>query len=221
MVFGWVKRLFQKSDSLTHPTHSPELTHSPDSLTQETHSLTQFPGDKNINLQKDALELGLAAGYAGRSLKSIETSLERLESLIITKDWASQELLPLIKSIDQNEQKRFETIVSILNSIDKVAQKSPINIKHDLMEIGSQLESHGNLTNRMIRLINAIKEAKEIDYTTLAEKLNLSEDGLRSLVSVVCRKTNEIQKFRKGEEIWLKYVSQGELTHSLTKENEI
>ena len=218
MVFNWFKRLFQKSDSLdslTRITHSNELTHS-------THSLAN---KEDITLQKDALELGLAAGYAGRSLKVIETSLERLESIVISKDWANQELLPLIRSIDINEQRRFESLVSIINSIGKVAERSPTNLRQELLTISKQLEEHGNLTKRMVRLISAVKETGEISYTDLANKLNMTEDGLRSLVSIVCRKTNELQRLKKDEKTWVKYTSSpsesSESTHSLAPKTEI
>lgn len=216
MVFEWFRRIFKKSDSLdslTQITHSDELTHS-------THSLTN---KEDINLQKDALELGLAAGYAGRSLKAIETSLERLESIIISKDWANQELIPLIRSIDANEQRRFESLVSIINSIGKVAEKSPAGLRQELLTISNQLEEHGNLTKRMVRLINVVKESGEISYTDLSNKLDMTEDGLRSLVSIVCRKTNELQRFKKDEKTWVKYVpnlgESSESTHSLASEN--
>jgi iron-sulfur cluster repair protein YtfE (RIC family) len=220
MVFGWFKRFTKKSDSLdsldslTQMTHSNELTHS-------THSLDKR---EDINLQKDALELGLAAGYAGRSLKSIENTLERLESIVISKDWANQEIIPLIKSIDANEQRRFTSLVSIINSIGKVAEKSPSGLRKELLNISEQLEEHGNLTKRMVRLINVVKEVGEINYTDLANKMDMTEDGLRSLVSLVCRKTNELQRFRRGDKTWVKYASNtaelSELTHSLDSESD-
>ncbi|MBI2547011.1 MAG: hypothetical protein HYW23_01035 [Candidatus Aenigmarchaeota archaeon] len=96
MVFDWLKRLIQNQ-----------------SINQSDESINQSISD--IRLQKDSLELGMAAGYAGHSLKSLESAMERLESSVITKQWAEAYLLPFLKSIDDNEQRRFETLLSLLN----------------------------------------------------------------------------------------------------------
>ncbi|MFQ6120579.1 MAG: hypothetical protein ACE5KE_11945, partial [Methanosarcinales archaeon] len=40
-----------------------------------------------LEVQKDSLQLGIAAGYTGRSLKGIESSLNRIEAQMPTKDW--------------------------------------------------------------------------------------------------------------------------------------
>ena len=78
------------------------------SITQsEVEVIEPASNTEYIRIQKDALELGLAAGYAGRSLHNIESTLERMESLMVTKDWMTGKLDEITNSHESNEQKRF------------------------------------------------------------------------------------------------------------------
>lgn len=210
MVFDWFKQLFKKKSL-----NQSEITQSIESLNQSQPSNTD-----DIRLQKDALELGLAAGYAGRSLRSIESSLERMESAVVTKDWLTEKFANIIESHESNEQKRFEIIISILNSLHNITEKAPFEIKPELRLITQHIETQGKLAPRMVKLIQTVKEAGEVSYKDLAPRLGISEDCLRGLVSIILRKSNEIEKFEKDRRGWLRYVSSSQkigesLTHSL------
>jgi hypothetical protein len=215
----WVNDLFSKilrkksiDESITQSIRNQSITPIINQSLNQS-EINQSPAiepEKDIRLQKDALELGLAAGYAGRSLHSIESSLERLESVVATKDWLSERFNDLMAAHETNEQKRFETIVSILSSLYKITEKAPLEIKPELKQITRTIEAQtkGNLTPRMMRLIQAVKQEGEISYRDLAPKLFISEDCLRGLVSIVLRKSNDIEKFEKEGKGWLRQVSQ-------------
>lgn len=183
MVFDWLKRLIQNQ-----------------SINQSDESINQSISD--IRLQKDSLELGMAAGYAGHSLKSLESAMERLESSVITKQWAEAYLLPFLKSIDDNEQRRFETLLSLLNYLKGTSVKAPKNIQLELQkpiqDIETQIAQSPKLTPQTQKLFFILKEVGEISYSDLYKRMGMeSEDGLRGFLSVVDQKTGMIERFEK------------------------
>ena len=203
MVFDWFKRLIQKK----------LINQSDESINQSliNQSITQSGVEADIRLQKDALELGLAAGYAGHSLKSIEGSLERLESMTLTKQWAEAYLLPLLKSIDDNEQKRFETLLSVLNHLRDASYKMPrdvqLALEKPIHEIEKEVSKSPKLTPQTQKLFSILKEVGEISYSDLYKRMGMeSEDGLRGFISVVNKKfPDKIDRFEKeGRKKWVR-----------------
>jgi len=198
MVLEWFKRLIKrKSINQSYQSITESINQSP--INQ---SITQLGINEDIRLQKDALELGLAAGYAGHSLKSIETSLERLESMTLTKQWAETYLLPLLKSIDDKEQKRFEALLSVLNHLRDASYKLPRDMQRALekpiLDIEKEVLKSPKLTPQTQKLFSILKEVGEISYSDLYRRMGMeSEDGLRGFVSVVDQKTGMIERFEK------------------------
>jgi hypothetical protein len=165
-----------------------------------------------VELQKDSLQLGIAAGYTGRALREIESSLVRIESQIVTKDWFSNqflvkttELLDLLKKHDENEEARFEIIQNSLLSLQKTAETAPEPVKTQLFEHIKTIEGQLPLTRKMQQLVLVIKESREISYSDLATKLGISESALRGLLSTTVRRTNDLERFEKLGKGWVRY----------------
>lgn len=181
-------------------------------LSEPSYEIQQL--SRPVELQKDSLQLGIAAGYTGRSLRDIESSLSRIETNIVTKDWFSSqfedrtpELIALLNEHDQNEQKRFEALQSALDSLRGIAEKAPEPIKTDLFREITTIEAHLPLTPKMNELFEILKQAKEMSYDELAKRLNLKEiSGLRGLLANMTKRTNEIERFEKESKGWVRYT---------------
>ena len=166
----------------------------------------------SIELQKDSLQLGLAAGYTGRSLRGIESSLIRIESQIPSKDWflaifegRIQELINLFRIHDENEHKRFESMQSILISLQRSAEKAPEPLKSELMYHVRAIESQLPLTPKMKELLEFVRQAGEISYDELHIKLNITVPALRGLLANMTKRTSQIERFEKDGKGWVKY----------------
>jgi len=178
-----------------------------------------------IELEKDSLQLGMAAGYTGRSLKAIESSLVRIESQMTTKDWfdiqfgqSLKELVKVLKQHEDKEQLRFEAIQDSLNSLRALAKLTPQPIRTKLYEQIQDLESQLPITQRMREIVEITSQAGEISYEDLAKKLNLGTSGLRGLLSVMVKRTNEIKRFEKDGKGWLRFTGSTDLNRSQSAE---
>lgn len=178
-----------------------------------------------IELEKDSLQLGMAAGYTGRSLKAIESSLVRIESQMTTKDWFDlqfgqniKELIDVLRQHEDKEQLRFEAIQNSLNSLRALAKLTPQPIKTQLYEQIQDLESQLPLTQRMREIIEITKQAREISYEDLAKKLNLGISGLRGLLSIMVKRTNDVKRFEKDGKGWLRFTGSTDLNRSQSAE---
>jgi archaellum component FlaC len=189
---------------------------SPQSLieSQINQSIIKSPEESSIELEKDSLQLGIAAGYTGKFIKEIESSLNRIESQMVSKDWFAfqfedhtPELIDVMKQHEENDQKRFEAIQNLLNSLQKTAERAPEPIKTDLFRQIQTIESQLPLTPKMLDLLNVVREFKEISYNDLADKLNITQNALRGLLSLTVRRTNKIERFEKDGKGWIRFVS--------------
>lgn len=167
----------------------------------------------SIELQKDSLQLGIAAGYTGRTIKEIESSLNRIETQMVTRDWFSSQfqdktpdLVNLLIQHEQNEQKRFETIQNLLGFMHKTAETVPEPLRTELFTQIRTIEKQIPLTPKMNQLIEIAKISKEISYSDLANKLNIGEDALRGLLSNTIKRTNIIERFEKLNKGWIRYI---------------
>jgi len=165
-----------------------------------------------IEVQKDSLQLGVAAGYAGRSLKGIESSLNRIETQMPTKEWfisqfedKTPELVDIFKKHEENEQKRFKAIQNILNSLRKTAEKVPEPVKTELVRRIKTIEDQLPLTPKMNKLLEVVKEAGEISYNQLHLRLNVSISALRGLLANMVKRTKQIERFKKDGKGWVRY----------------
>jgi|YelNatPaOPRAMG01_1025707.scaffolds.fasta_scaffold01189_15 hypothetical protein len=182
-------------------------------------NLTTSP--QSIELEKDSLQLGIAAGYTGRSLKNIESSLVRIESQMITRDWFDlqfrQDMMDLINILRQHEEKeqlRFEAIQNSLNTIRNIASSLPKSTKSKLYEQISNIESNLPLTTRMKEIIRILEETREISYEDLANKLQIGVSSLRGLLTSMAKRTNKIERFEKDGKGWVRIINSIDLNRS-------
>ncbi|MDD1778009.1 MAG: hypothetical protein LUQ65_07540 [Candidatus Helarchaeota archaeon] len=200
MAFDWLKRVLKIQTR----------THALDSSTQAnthalTHARTQTYETSSIDLDKESVQLGLAAGFTGRSIHDIDTSLNRIETLMTSKDWMTVQLDEHFRQHEENEQRRLETIINALNSLHSISLEAPEPLKTRLLDKITAAETHLGLSNRMKELIQLVKYYGEVNYFDLAHKMNITESGLRSLLTMTLRRTNEIEKFERDNRKWLKF----------------
>lgn len=164
-------------------------------------------------IQKESLQLGLAAGYTGRSLKEIESSLARIESLMVTKDWfkanfddKTPEIIDLLKSHHNSSETHFQAIERSLMSLHATAERAPPEIKTELIKQIEAIESNLPLTPRMQKLVYIVKDSNEISYDELASRLGITLDSLRGLLTLTTRRTNKIQRFEKENRGWVRFT---------------
>lgn len=143
-------------------------------------------------IQKDSYQLGLAAGYTGRSIRDIESSLSRIEAQMVTKDWLALQ----IQTIDR----RVEDIERALGII-----KGAIPT---LEEQKSAIVKRMPLTQRMEELLKVVKDSREISFADLALKMNIDVSDLRSLLSIMTKRTNMIERYRVHRAGWIKYIGE-------------
>ncbi len=239
MVFGWLKRLFKKNrsdagDAITSVTSSyidvekdyidshriTSDTSSQSGYSDVTSSLHR-PVEKDISLEKTSLELGLAAGYTGRSIHDINAALNRIESLMVTKDWMNAnydhqkliDLLLAVKSIleshDKLTQEKFDIMLSSMDRISEISEELPEPVKSKMeAEIDAINRISVNLSPKMKKTLEIIKEIGEISYKELTPRIDYKDiSSTRSLLSRMRDRTKEIESFEKGNERWVRYIA--------------
>ena len=173
----------------------------------------QVPKPTHIELEKESLQLGVAAGYTGRSIRGIESSLSRIESNMITKDWfglqfpTKEDLKLLFNKLEENEQMRFETIQGLLTSLQRTTGKVPEPLRTELTEKIEEIQKQLPLTPKMEGMLLIIKEFGEIGYEDLANRLGISISALRGLLSYTVKRTDKIKRFKKNGKGWAKYTA--------------
>ncbi len=174
-------------------------------------------GKSIISIDKESLKVGMAAGYISRSLISIEDGIERIETLMPSKEWISMNLTPKIEQMQQailnirdvlmnherNEEKRFEVLLEAITKLKTLAFTLPEPTKTEILSTVTSLKS-ASLTPKMQQIIDILKERKEISYQELAEKLGITTDGLRGILSRMVRVCDEIERFEKDGKGWIK-----------------
>jgi hypothetical protein len=198
---------------------------------QNPHSQLQQAENKyspQIELQKESLQLGVAAGYTGRAIKDMEIALARIESQMITKDWFLSNLrykIPEIMGIldemkiilEKHEiitTKRFDSIESALNRISVVSEQAPEPIKTAINnEIDSIIQTMP-LTSKMKKLISIVHESGQISYDDLGVKLGLTRSALRGLLANAMKRTDEIERFSIDNKGWVRHKSNSQTSPS-------
>lgn len=172
------------------------------------------PEMKKIELQTESLQLGVAAGYVGRSLREIENSLIRIESQMITKDWFSMEvkekilkLLEIAKKHEEEEEERFKALQSALSNLRSLAGSAPEPIKSEMFKQIETIESKLPLTSKMMEVLQILKETKKISYNDLSKRLGISVSSLRGLLTNMARRTSEIERITKDGQGWVRLRS--------------
>ena len=175
--------------------------------TESSHITEQSNISQNVSsltIEKDSLQLGIAAGYTGRSIRDIETSLNRIEANMVTKDWFAIKLEEAMKEYENKHENRLFTLENALNSLLKFFESLPLRSR---VETTLKSVEANRLTNKMKDLINVVKNTGEISYFDLSTRLNISQDALRGLLSLVSRRTNEIERFERDNKGWVRYRS--------------
>jgi len=176
---------------------------------------------EQATIEKDSYQLGLAAGYTGKSIKEIEHSLSRIEAQIVTKEWfksefkdQTPELAEILENIkeelskhDLNTQKRFESIQSSLERLQGAAVKAPEPLREDILKEIEAMKSQIPLSGRMKELVLVVKSLGEISYENLATRLGITTPALRGLLSNTMNRTTEIERFRRAGKGWVRYKS--------------
>ncbi|MFZ8830358.1 MAG: winged helix-turn-helix transcriptional regulator, partial [Candidatus Aenigmatarchaeota archaeon] len=173
-----------------------------------------------ISIDKESLKVGMAAGYISRSLISIEDGIERIEISMPSKEWITMNILPKIEQVQQaiynikeilmdherNEEKRFEVLLEAINKLKTIAPSLPEPIKTEILSTVASLKS-ATLTPKMQQILDILKEKREISYQELAEKLGITTDGLRGILSRMVKVCDEIERFEKDGRGWIRIKS--------------
>lgn len=203
------------NDSITYPLHS---TYKEPYIPNVVQPVSQSTLLKPAEIEESSFKLGVAGGYTGRSIRSIEDALNRIEAQMVTRDWFSvqfedktpdliQEITKLHQEMqihDQNEEKRFEIIQNILERMRNVANIAPNDVKLQLLDQIKAVESQMPLTRKMEELISTVKSPGKISYDELAGKLNITVSALRGLLSTTLQRTNKIERFMVDGKGWVR-----------------
>lgn len=141
-----------------------------------------------LSLEKDSIQLGMAAGYTSRSIRDIESSLIRIESQMVTKDWLSSHL--------SNYQFNLSRIIEKLEIIYNLLQNEPVK----------DGDAKEKITSRMRDLIDAVKVSREISYEDLSRNLGMETSALRGLLSNTIRRYPILERFERSNRGWVRYV---------------
>ena len=151
-----------------------------------------------IEIEKDSLQLGIAAGFTGRSLRNIEDSLVRIEAQMVTKDWMELTVKADLASM----------LVRIQSSLDSIAGSAsglPPAMRQNIMSQVERIRAELQPTSRMMDIITAVREAKELSYEDLAAKVGIEVPSLRGLLSQMAKRTSLIERFERGNKGWVRY----------------
>jgi hypothetical protein len=207
-ILDYLRRIFGKKA----PIQSESINHS---INQSLNQSELQP----IELERESLQLGLAAGYTGRSIKEIESSLVRIESQMTSKEWFiaqfgdPKKLIELLESVrdilkahDDLTMKHFEIIESSLSSLQGIAKRAPEPIRTEMLSQINVIESQLPLTPKMRQLEEVVKDVGEISYTELANRLGITESALRGFLTQCIRRGVRIQRFEKLGKGWVRFV---------------
>lgn len=161
-----------------------------------------------LELQRESLQLGVAAGYTGKSLREIESSLSRIESQMPSKDWFttnfednSQDILNLLTYVknllekhDSSASNRLESIENALNRLSSTARTSPEPVRQKIVREIETIRSNLPLTSKMKQLVRIVQENGDISYENLASNLGISKSSLRGLLSNTIKRTDKISR---------------------------
>ncbi|MCS7123109.1 MAG: hypothetical protein RMJ17_00835 [Candidatus Aenigmarchaeota archaeon] len=172
--------------------------------------------------KEEELLTGITIGYASKTLQNIEESIARIEKTIPSKEWIKNELNEYftkliesikiaLKAIDEHESRsslRYESIESALNRIEEIASNIKDKFqKEEIIKGLSEIRKNLPLSSRMKEVMEILKEKKEMSYEELAQKLGISISALRGLLSEMCRRTSEIERFEKDGKGWIRLKS--------------
>ena len=196
------------------------LTESPTSIFEERGSsynkdLLSLNASKreDIVLERDSIELGLAAGYLGKSIKTMEDVLRKIEDNMVTRDWFSyninegfRKLAALIARHDESVSLKLSLLESLLRDLKSSAEGLPQPFKSEFISKIESAEKALELTPRMKEIMHILQERKEISYSELAKILGISESALRGLLSLMSRRLegDKVERFIRNGKGWVR-----------------
>ncbi len=193
MIFDWFKRL-KKKQTLEQAQQTLEETN--ERTNEQTHDNIE---NSSVELHKESLQIGLAAGYTGRSIHDINESLNRIETLLPTRDWLLVQFEKHFSDHESNEQRRLEAILNALESISKLSLDVPEPIRSEIQSEVNNIKNKLATSDRMNELIELVRQNGEISYADAAARLTLTPSGFRSLVSDTKKRTDEITTVDHGD----------------------
>ncbi|MBI2005497.1 MAG: hypothetical protein HYS80_01920 [Candidatus Aenigmarchaeota archaeon] len=190
---------------------------------RQTDELMKKDGSNLVpsELEKDSLQLGFAAGYTGRSIHDINSTLNRIETMMPSKDWLLIELENQSKRLEEGDYSRLQVILEALGSLRSLSGQVSEPLKTQFLAKIDTVESKFEPSRRMKELIQLVKISGEVSFKNLAEKMNITGSALRTLIMMTLPRTNEIEKFDKGKkEKWLRYKRLDVQTDASNPENQ-
>ncbi|MGC9059054.1 MAG: hypothetical protein ACP5H3_01440 [Candidatus Aenigmatarchaeota archaeon] len=220
-----IDRLIDSNQSINQSEVPPQTKLEHVSQIQEKHvsqttDLQSTEDKKTISIEKESLQLGVAAGFVSRSLLNIEDSLDRIEHLMPSKEWITMNLTTKIEQIqsilqalqellskhETNEEKRFEVIIEAINRLKTTASSLPEPQRSEILSSVETIKKAA-MPSKMQKIIEILKERKEISYAELASLLNITQDGLRGLLSRMAKEYGYIERFEKDNKGWVRLKS--------------
>ncbi len=200
MIFDWFKRLFKRNQALeSASSDSQSLQIDTQALESQALQSASNTENKSVEIQKDSLHLGIAAGYTGRVLRDIEASLNRIETQMVTKDWMTMQ-------VKDDLERRLEIIQRTLTGVSDIADTLPPTQRSQIMEKIQSIEASLPLTPKMLQVMALLQEQKELSYDDLASRLSITVSALRGLLSQMTKRTQKIVRIEKEGKGWLKLV---------------
>lgn len=195
--FDRLKRLI-RLQSIDNQSIHPSYTTIQDSNSPvlESHEPSQ------LEIERDSLQLGIAAGYTGRSIKDIDSALNRIESQMVTKDWLEIKLHQTMKEHENKLEIRFNRIEKVISPLLDMLHEIP---RTGIEQIKEKIEGI-RLTRKMNEVLQVVQASKEISYDNLAMKLNIERDNLRGLLSKIAKRTDKIQRFERNNNGWVRWI---------------
>ena len=175
---------------------------------------------KKEDEEQDKLSLGIKIGYMLNATKNIEESIFRIETNLVTKDWIKNEfseyykkliesirsVFESIKEYEKGIEERLLSIESTLNKIEEITKNIKDEAKEKILEEISEIRKNLPLTPRMKRILEIVKEKGEISYEELSGILGISVSALRGLLSEMCRRTTDVERFERDNKGWLRFA---------------
>ncbi len=122
---------------------------------------------------------------------------------MVTKDWYLAQEAPKIELL----KSMLTTLNSLQNNLNSIANQSlglPLTIKSQINQQIEKIRSGINETSE--KIIQILKESNEMSYTDLAAKAELTESGLRGILSILARRDKRVKRFKIRKHGWVKLV---------------
>lgn len=176
-------------------------------------SRAEFPSSKDLSLERTSIELGLTAGYFGRSLKEIENTLKKIEDEMVSRDWfiynlneGFRKIAALIARHDESVNTKLSLIETLIKDLKNAAYSLPQPYRSEFISRIESVERKLPLTPRMKQVLKILQERGEISYSELSQMLGITESALRGLLSTMSKRLidQKIERFTKNGKGWVR-----------------